>query len=76
MYGYYSLLDDNLLRLHVVAVDEANHVNARCGIDGLADTAVDGLAAEDASVDINYLQGSAAFVADKPASIAIESKGI
>lgn len=66
---------DNLLRLHVVAVDEANHVNARCGIDGLADAAVDGLAAEDASVDVDDLKGGFALVGDNPVAVAEESEG-
>lgn len=47
----------NLLHFHILTIDEANHVNAIRCIDGLADAAVDALAAEDASCDVDDLQG-------------------
>ena len=65
----------DLLRLHVVAVDEANHVNARRSVDSLADAAVDSLAAEDAAVEVNHLQGGLALVAHDPATVAVKCKG-
>ena len=65
----------DLLCLHVVAVDEANHVNSRGSVDGLADAAVDGLTAEDATVEVNHLQGGTTFVADDPATVVVKCKG-
>ena len=66
----------DLLCLHVVAVDETQHVNARRSVDGLADAAIDGLAAEDASVDINHLQDGLAIVADDPVAVAEEREAV
>ena len=75
LYGYYSLLDDYLLGLHVVAVDQAQHIYARRSIDSLANTAVHGIVAEDAAVGINYLQDSLTLVADDPVAVAKEGEG-
>ena len=43
-------------------------------MDGFTDAAVDGFAAEDATVEVDDLQGGLAFVADDPAAIAEERK--
>ena len=45
------------------------------GVNGLADAAVDGLVAEDASVDVDDLQGGFAFIEDDPVAVAEESEG-
>ena len=66
----------HFLHLHIIPIDKSNHIHSRCGMDALADAAVDGLAAEDAAIDVNHLQGGFTFVADDPVTIAIESKGL
>lgn len=65
------LSDDYFLHFVVQFED----VNPGSRVNGLADTAIDGLAAEDAPRHVNYLQGGFAFVDDHPIAIAIESKG-
>lgn len=44
-------------------------------MDGLVDAAVDGFAAEDATVEVNHLQGGTTFVADNPATVVVKCKG-
>ena len=65
----------NLLDLNILSIDEAEHIHARCSVDGLADAAVDGLAAQDAAVEVNYLQGGLTLVVDDPAAVAEEGEG-
>ena len=53
--------------LHVLAVDEAEHVDARAEVGGAdGGVAADGLAAQDATGEVNHLQGGFADVADDP----------
>jgi len=44
-------------------------------MDGLADAAVNGLAAQDAAIHVDDLQGSLTFIIDNPVAVAIERKG-
>ena len=62
--------------LHVVAIDEADHVDARSGVDVEVGAAVDAFAADDAAVDIHHLNVSVAFVVDDEAAVAIEGEVI
>lgn len=66
------LSDDYFLHFVVKFED----INTGCHVNGLADAANDGLAAEDATRHVNHLQGGFAFVDDYPIAIAIESKGL
>ena len=52
-----SLSHHHLLDLHVVAIDEAEHVDALGGVDVDVGAAVDAFALEDAAVDVDHLQG-------------------
>ena len=61
---------------HVVAVDEAEHVDAGCGVDADAGAAVDGLAAEDASGDVDHLEGSLTVVVDDEVAVAEEGEAV
>ena len=66
----------NLLSLHILAVDEAEHVNTRSGIDVDIGAAVDGFGTQDAACDVNHLQRGVAFVVDDPTAVAVESEDI
>ena len=70
------LFHHNLLDFHVVAVDEAEHVDARSGFETLAAATIDLLVAEEMSVDIHNLQGSLAIVVDDPVAVAEEREGV
>ena len=71
-----DLSHHNLLGLHVVAVDEAEHVDTGSGLYGLAARATDALAAQDAARNVNHLQGGIAIVADHPVAVAVEGKSV
>ena len=62
--------------LHVVVVDEAEHVNAFGGVDVDISAAVDGLSADDAAVDVDHLDNGITFVANDPIVIVKESEVI
>ncbi len=55
--GVGELSDDHLLDLHVVAVDESDHVDARSVVDLALIAATEGLAADDVAEDVNHLDG-------------------
>ena len=60
--------------LDIVAVDEAKDVKA-CGlVDAGLHRAVNLLAAENATVEIDDLQGGAAFVEDDPVAVVVKCK--
>jgi len=50
------LSDYNLLDLHAVAVNQAQHVDTGSDVDMDAGAASDGLVVEDAASDVNHLQ--------------------
>ena len=62
--------------LGVVAVDEADHVDAGCAVDVDAGAAVDVLAAEDAAVDVDDLDGGLTLVVDDEVAVAEEGEGV
>ena len=74
MASSQTLLHDHLLDLHVVAVDEAQHVDTRSGVHVDVGAAVDAFAAEDAACDVDHLQGGGAIVVDDEAAIAEEGE--
>ena len=61
---------------HVVAVDQAQHVDAGGLVEADGGVAVDGLAADDAAGDVDHLQGGVAGVADGPAAAVEEGEGL
>ena len=61
--------------VNVFAIDEAEHIDARRGVDGRADAAVDGLAAEDTACEVDHLQGGFTGIVDDPVAVAIEGEG-
>ena len=65
----------NLLHFNLLSINQPNHINARRGLDGLADTAADVLAAQDVPHLINDLQRGFTFIGDNAVTIAIEGKG-
>ena len=65
------LFDYYLLSLDIVAVDEAEHVDARGGVHLDGGVAVDGLGADDAASHVDDMQLGVAFVADDP-FVAVE----
>ena len=69
-----TLSHHNLLDLHVFTIDEAEHVNARRSLESFADAAVDGLAAQDAAIEVDDLQGGFAGIVDNPAAVAHEGE--
>lgn len=58
MVSQLLLFDDHFLNLHVVAVDEAEHVDARSKVNVHGVATADFFAAQDATVDINHLEDS------------------
>ena len=62
--------------LHTVCADEAEHVDARGGVDGLAGVAADGFAAQDAAREVDDLQGGLARVADDPLAAVEVGEGV
>jgi hypothetical protein len=56
--GESQLPNHHLLRPHVISIDEAYHIHPGRDMDGFADAAVDLLAAQDAAIHVNDLQGS------------------
>ena len=71
-----SLSHHHLLDLHVVAIDEAEHVDALGSVDVDVGAAVDAFALHDAAVDVDHLQGGVAFVVDDEAAVAVEGEGV
>ena len=74
MASSQTLLHDHLLDLHVVAVDEAQHVDTRSGVHVHIGAAVDALALHDAARDVDHLQGGGTIVVDDEATIAEEGE--
>ena len=65
---------NDLLRPDVLTLDQADHIDAGGAVDGLADAAVYGLAAQDAPHGIDDLEGGLAFVGDDPVAVAEEGE--
>ena len=65
-------MDDNLLCLHIIAIHQTEHIYARRNIDGFADAAIDGLAAQDVAHHVDHLQRS--FASDDDVAIVDERK--
>ena len=59
-----------------VAVQEAEHIDTSRDIEGFAARTVDSLAAQDASREVNDLQGGLAVVADDELAIAKEGEAV
>lgn len=59
--------------LHIVAVDQPQHVHAVGGIEALAEGAVDGFAADDTAGDVDHLQGGFTLVVDD--DLTVENEG-
>ena len=70
------LSHDHLLDLHVVAVDEAQHVDTRSGVHVHVGATVDALALQDAACDVDHLQRGVAFVVDDEAAVAEEGERV
>jgi hypothetical protein len=70
------LLHNHFLDLHIVAVDEAEHVDTSGAIDADIGAAIDALALHDATHDVDHLQLGVAFVVDDEATVAEESEGL
>ncbi len=60
------LFDYYLLSLDIVAVDEAEHIDTRCGVHLDGGVAVEGLVADDAARHVDDMQLGVAFVVDDP----------
>ena len=64
------------MHFHVVAVDEAEHVDAGGLVEVDGGVAVDGLAADEASHDVDDLQGGFTQVADGPVGAVEVGEGL
>ncbi len=62
--------------LHVVAVEEADHVDTVSGVEVDAGGAADGFAHDDAACDVDDLEGGVAFVVDDEAAVAEEGEAV
>ena len=59
----------------ILALDEADHIDALSLVDGLAVVAAEGLGAEDATGDVDHLQGGLALDAeDHEVAVADEAE--
>ena len=65
-----------LLYFDVFAVHEADHIYAGGGVEGSAASAVDGLAAEEATREVDDLQGGLAVVVDDELAVAEEGEAV
>lgn len=71
---FVSLTNHHFLHFHIVAVDEAEHVNASGGLEVQAVAAFNLLVAHDVAGDVNNLQGGLAVVVDNPVAVVLEDE--
>lgn len=69
-------IDHDLLHFHVVALDEAEHVDTVGGLEIQVVCAFNLSAAHDATGDVHHLKDGLAVVADDPAAVAIERERV